>query len=110
MRHGLESSLQGVFEEAERARAAVTVECSLGRVLNTLFYEKWLALFDDCVKEGINVNQIRVLDESLQMMLGESGLISKKFCPSSHCDGGFTLPKTWRTKGCVLREQKVYAD
>lgn len=105
------SFLKQVWERAERAKAAVSAERSLGKVLSTLFNGEGLTSFVSCLDERILVDGVRVADEEVQMVSVRSGLISEVYFLSVDSYSEFlNVLRAWRTKECVMRKQRVYAD
>lgn len=51
-----------VVEKIERAKTAVSVERSLGRVLCELLTKDWRASFVNCVRERMSVGGVPVID------------------------------------------------
>lgn len=84
MHDGVCFFFEQVSERAEKGGAPVPVKRLLARVLGALLIGKWAASFLDCVRGRLCETGIRVLDESVAVVLLKSGFLSGEFCSSLH--------------------------
>lgn len=104
-------SLEQLAETVKRAEEALTVEAFIGGVLCGLRERKRLAPFTMCVREGMCVNGGRLIDGEVRMLFVKSGFINGGFCPRiDDYDRALNETRASSVKGCVKREQRVYAN
>lgn len=98
------------MERSESAGAAARAERSPGRMLGDLFRRERVASFLKCVRKGMSVDVVRVLDVDAQMMLVKSGFTSGGlFLSSNDFNASSNVLRAWRTEKCVLFEQNANA-
>lgn len=95
----------------ERAGEGTKVGNCFGEVLVDLFKKDVLVSFAKCVREWICVGDAHVCDGDIGMVFVKSGFIKGGFCPSlNDYDRDLNMIKIPESRGCVLHEQRVYAN